>query len=298
MRRKHAVVEDEVDPRPRGQRGELLEQLQRLEHEMARAVRPGGLERERNAAIGQEAEPVLSHRRPEQIAAELFQARAIGGRHRDVGVEIEAREMRAPGGGREHPRRVGIVPHAPHPGAGARTESDSPLNRGAADARQSRGFFDHRVQLRRIGVARIQAAALEQTLHPCGDPRKHDAHLFIRRRRQGPEPERVPIAFGEEDGVEEQRVEMDVQVQSAAEPLDDRHGSRTTVADPVSAPTVAVEAEEHTYAPSTARATALAGERHEPLERAVGAPEAREAVRQHPAGQEVSELLFHELRQG
>jgi hypothetical protein len=35
----------------------------------------------------------------------------------------------------------------------------------------------------------------------------------------------------------------------------------------------------------------------ESLERAVGAPQAREAVRQHPAGQEVSERLFHELRQ-
>jgi len=51
--------------------------------------------------------------------------------------------------------------------------------------------------------------------------------------------------------------------------------------------------------PTAARAEAspLAGERHEPLERAVGAPQAREAVRQHPAGQEVAELVFHELRQ-
>ena len=43
----------------------------------------------------------------------LFQPRAIRRRHRDVGVEIEAREMRVPGSGREHPRRVGIVPHTP-----------------------------------------------------------------------------------------------------------------------------------------------------------------------------------------
>ena len=77
MRREHAVVEHKVDPRPRRERGELLEQRQRLEHEMARAVGPGGLEREQDAAIGQEPEPVLGHRRAEQIAAELFQARAI-----------------------------------------------------------------------------------------------------------------------------------------------------------------------------------------------------------------------------
>jgi homoaconitase/3-isopropylmalate dehydratase large subunit len=82
-------------------------------------------------------------------------------------------------------------------------------------------------------------AALEQTLHPCGDPREHDADLFIGRRREWLETERVPIAFGEEDAVEEERVEMDVQIQSSAEPLDDGHGSRTTVVDPVSPRAVA-----------------------------------------------------------
>jgi hypothetical protein len=35
MRREHAVVEHAVDPRPRGERGELFERLQRLEQEMA-----------------------------------------------------------------------------------------------------------------------------------------------------------------------------------------------------------------------------------------------------------------------
>jgi len=82
----HAVVEHEVDPRPWGERGQLLEQLQRLEHELARAIRPRRLERERDAAIVEEPEPVLRHRRAEQIAAELFQARAVRCWHRDVGV--------------------------------------------------------------------------------------------------------------------------------------------------------------------------------------------------------------------
>ena len=140
---------------------------------------------------------------------------------------------------------------------------------------------------------------------------------------------------------------MDVQIQSSAQPLDDGHGSRTTVVDPVSPRAVAVEAEERTHvhaehracqhviprqeiskpvreaqhplphgharqhlvdeagggfghapaAAARAEATALTGERHEPLERAVGASEARETVSQHPAGQEVSELLFHQPRQ-
>lgn len=37
MRREHAVVKHEVDPQPWRERGQLFEQLQRLEHERARA---------------------------------------------------------------------------------------------------------------------------------------------------------------------------------------------------------------------------------------------------------------------
>ena len=48
---------------------------------------------------------------------------------------------------------------------------------------------------------------LSRHLHPCGNPREHDADVFVGRRREGPEPERVPIAFGEEDAVEKQRLE-------------------------------------------------------------------------------------------
>jgi hypothetical protein len=104
------VVEDEIDPWPRRERRELLERRERLEDEMARAVRPGGLEREHDATVLEESPPVLRHRRTEQIAAELLQACAIHGRHGDVSVEIEARQMRVPGRRREHPRRVGILP--------------------------------------------------------------------------------------------------------------------------------------------------------------------------------------------
>jgi hypothetical protein len=162
----------------------------------------------------------------------LLQPSAICCRHRDVGVQIEARQMRVPGSGREHPRRVGIVPHAPHARARASTESDSPLDRGAADAGQNGRFFHHWVRRRQVSVARIAATALEQALHPRGDPREHGADLFIRRRRQRPEAERALLAFSEKDAVEEQRVEMDVQIQSVAKALDDGHASRPPVTNP------------------------------------------------------------------
>ena len=69
MRREHAVVEHEIDPRPRGERRQLLEQRERLDDEMACAIRPGRLERAQDATVGQQPESILSDRRPEQIAA-------------------------------------------------------------------------------------------------------------------------------------------------------------------------------------------------------------------------------------
>jgi len=89
VRREHAMVEHEIDPRPRDQRRELLEQRERLEDEMARAIRPGCLEREHDATVGQQSESILRDRRPEQIAAELFQTRAIRRRQRSTGVTSE-----------------------------------------------------------------------------------------------------------------------------------------------------------------------------------------------------------------
>jgi hypothetical protein len=176
------VVEHEVDPRPGRERGEFLKERERVEHEMARAIRPRRLEGEHDAAIVQQPEPALSHRRAEQLAAEMLQTRAVRGQHRDVDVEIEARQMGVPGGRGEHPRFVGIVPHAPHARAHTRTERDSPLNRGAADPGQGRRFFDHGVGPDEVGIAGIEAATFEQMLHPRGNPLEHDVDFIIRQR--------------------------------------------------------------------------------------------------------------------
>jgi hypothetical protein len=53
-------------------------------------------------------------------------------------------------------------------------------------------------------------------LHPRGNRLEHDADFVIRRGWERPEIERVPLVGSVEDAIEEQRVEMDVQIQSAA----------------------------------------------------------------------------------
>jgi hypothetical protein len=258
-------------------------------------------------------------------------------------VQIEPRQVRVPPHRREHPRRLGLVPQTPHPRPGPRAQRDPPLHRGAAEAGQRGRFVHQRIRLDAVGFPGIAPAALEQTLHSRRDPRQHAADFFVRRRRQGPEPER-PLGAFEEDAVEEQRVEMDVQVQPAPEPLDDRHRARSPSADASAAPALTLEAKQHadrhpehrarqpviprqhvpqpirqaqhplahrdsrqypvdqpgralghaSPAATRAEASPLARERHQPLERALGALQAREAVRQDPAGQKVSELLLDE----
>jgi hypothetical protein len=59
VRREHAVVEDQVDARARGEGGELFEELHRREEQMARAVRPGRLQREQDAVVAHASQPLL-----------------------------------------------------------------------------------------------------------------------------------------------------------------------------------------------------------------------------------------------
>jgi hypothetical protein len=90
------MIQDEIDPRPWGERGQLLEQLQGLEDEMPSAVGPGRFEGEEHAVIAQEPEAVLGDGRAQQIAAELLQARAVSSGDSDIGVQVETLEMRMP----------------------------------------------------------------------------------------------------------------------------------------------------------------------------------------------------------
>ncbi len=67
------VVQQKIDARARDQGGELLEELQGLEEQVAGAVGPGGLQRQPDAAVAGEPESVLGHRGPEEVAAELLE---------------------------------------------------------------------------------------------------------------------------------------------------------------------------------------------------------------------------------
>ena len=105
-----AVVQHEIDARPRGQGGELFEEFPGLEEQVAGAIVPDALQLQQDAAVAGEPEAVLGDRRPEQVAAELLEPAAVVGRHEQVGVEIEALEVGLARTGRRNPGGVGVAP--------------------------------------------------------------------------------------------------------------------------------------------------------------------------------------------
>ena len=68
-RRQNAVVQDQVDARPRRERRKALQQLDRLGQELRRPVRPGAPQGELDLAVVGEFEAVVRHGRPQMHSA-------------------------------------------------------------------------------------------------------------------------------------------------------------------------------------------------------------------------------------
>jgi hypothetical protein len=158
---ENAVIQDQVDRRPRDDGRELLQELDGLEEQVRRAIAPHRLELDEEASIGAEADAVLGERGAEEVAAELLEAGAIVWGDPDVGVEVEAVELglaRAAGGDVAEGRPVAEAADA---GAGAGTEGDAALDGGAGEAGQDGRGVGERVRQGRV-VSGVEVAAGEQ----------------------------------------------------------------------------------------------------------------------------------------
>jgi hypothetical protein len=90
-RGQDAVIENQVHPRPRRQHGEPLQQLQRIEAQVRRAVGPPVPQREPDLAVARPVQPLLRERWPQRVAAQPLQAIAAAGSHDQPRVQIETR---------------------------------------------------------------------------------------------------------------------------------------------------------------------------------------------------------------
>src|SRR5262249_9368563 len=87
------MVDEQIDARLRYHGGQLFEQLERREADRPCAVAPRTSQAEQDRAIGLPFEGLLGDRWAQHIAAEMLEPRAVTGRHRDGGVQIEAAEV-------------------------------------------------------------------------------------------------------------------------------------------------------------------------------------------------------------
>ena len=88
--RQHTVVQDQDDPRARRQGREALEQLDRIENEMRRAIRPPVPEGEPHLPVRTPMQPVARHRGPQRVAAHSFKPLSPARHDDDASVEVEA----------------------------------------------------------------------------------------------------------------------------------------------------------------------------------------------------------------
>ena len=73
-------------------------------------VGPLPLQLQQASSVAGELEAILGDGRPQQVAAELFESRALCRRHAQVGMEIDAFEVRLAGPTRADPRGIRLVP--------------------------------------------------------------------------------------------------------------------------------------------------------------------------------------------
>ena len=277
---------------PGSQGSELLQELNRREEEVARAVVPLALQGDEDEAVGRQCEALLRHRRAQHVAAQALDSRTVVGPHRDARVQIEALEVRLARPARGDPGGVGLAAELIDAGAGARPERDPPLDRGAADAGQRGRFLGEWVDVG--GVIDVESAAREETLDAPVDGGEQPRHLLVARGLGGVELEAPVFSLGE-DAVQEEGVEVDVQLEAAPEALDHRHGAAPPVAHARVPRAAAIEPEHGAYGDAEHRAA----------ERMIVRKKIAQAVRQgeHPLAQgnarqdlidEVGGLLRHQ----
>jgi hypothetical protein len=136
---------------------------------------------------------------------------------------------------------VRLVAEAADAGAGPAAEGDAALDGGAHEAGQDGRGFGERVGGRAV-VFRLELATGEQPPDPGADGGQDVCQIVVTRWGRGVKDER-PGARLAEDPVQHQRMEVDVQLETAAEALDHRDGAGLAVRDAESSRRARVEGE-------------------------------------------------------
>lgn len=171
---EHAVVQDQVDARPRHQHGKPSEELHRIEHDVLRPVGPRLSERQAHLTLGGQGEPLGHHGRPQRVTADPLEPLALPRRDDEPRMQVEAIP---PGMTKAQWRRLTRLTRAPKIAkARARmmAERHEPLHQRRRQARERRCLVRPRIGTAVLGGAPVvtlgEPAPIEQPSDP-GAPR-------------------------------------------------------------------------------------------------------------------------------
>ena len=169
----NAVVGDEVLVRSRHDRAKSLEERQRIEHDVGRAITPALLQRVVDAAVGQHGEPVVGDGRACDVVDQVFETIGSVGGDAGRGVQREAVEVVA-----EAVRKSASGRCAPSRARAGRRAGRAVRRRRSLSAPKRRGPVAGRSPARGRRVRRVQPAL------PCcattAAPRRLSTHKRVR----------------------------------------------------------------------------------------------------------------------
>jgi hypothetical protein len=185
-----------------------------------------------HAVVREPRETLLGERRAEQVPAELLEPGAVVGAHGAIGVEIEVREVGVAGADRPHPRGIGRAADAQHGRAGAVPKGRPTADGRGAELREHGGVDGERIGLEVRRLVRGEHPAPPQQAQDAGTDRREQArHLAIGGGWRGIEAGGA-VRRDREDAVEHEGVEVDVELEAAADALDRRDRPAPAVDDP------------------------------------------------------------------
>ncbi len=225
------MVGEQVRAWPGHERGESLEEDQRLEEDRAGAVAPSTPQPVDHAPVRLTREPLAGDGGAGDVPAQAFESGAVVTLDRDLRVQREALEVAAQLGGKEERPTVTLTTTPRQVLPVGRSERDAPLDRGGADEREQ-GFVGHGFVVLGVPLARQAAATLEIAHDPAVQERGDVRDVLVARLGRGLEAGRGQQTLIGVDAILDQRVEVVVEVQRSAEPSATRAVSCSSTVEP------------------------------------------------------------------
>ncbi len=237
------MVGHEVSTRPRDEGGELFDELEGLEEDGAGAVFEWSPEDVLDAAVFRLEEPVLGDGAAGHISADPFKASAIPGRDADICVEGEASDLgAAPSCCRMDRGESRDLACALDGGSSVLSQGNPALNGGGVASGEERlcvlfaAFEDL--------VVSESTSPMEQSENAASERFGQIGDVVIARRRECMKDGRLIGGGAREDPIEDERVEVDVEIESAAEALHDVDGTGPSVAESLFLASAAQESQD------------------------------------------------------